>query len=135
MPSSTLQRLAIFYSALFIGVVALNYVPQIHDADGNMFGLFHLDLIDDALHIGSALWALLAGLSSYTASRFYFRWFGLAYLLDGVLGILAGKGYLDLGIFMAGPGIVGLSTRIAANIPHIVLGGVAVVAGFLAKKN
>lgn len=126
-----IQRLALGYSFIFMAVVALNYVPSIHDAQGLMFGLFKLDFIDDVLHTGSAAWALIAGLCSAGAARFYFRWFGLAYLADGILGLAAGKGYLDLAIFKDGPAVADFMTRIALNVPHIVLGGTAALIGFV----
>lgn len=56
------------------------------------------------------------------------------YLLDGIVGILAGEGYLDLSIFLVGAGIPDLATRIAANIPHVVIGGVALVVGLIASR-
>ena len=124
---TNIQKFALAYTALFLSVVALNYVPSIHDAQGLMFGLFKLDPIDDYLHLGSAIWAFVAGLASAGAALFYFRWSGLAYFLDGVLGVIAGKAYLDLAIFGNGPAIADFMTRIEANIPHIVIGGVAML--------
>lgn len=125
-----IQRLALGYSFIFMAVVALNYVPSIHDSQGLMFGLFKLDFIDDVLHTASAAWALVAGLCSAGAARFYFRWFGLAYLADGALGIIAGKGYLDLAIFNDGQAVMDFVTRVELNIPHIILGGTAALIGF-----
>src|SRR5690606_22783051 len=36
------------YAALFVAVVAVGYVPGFEDDEGNLFGLFKLDLYDDA---------------------------------------------------------------------------------------
>ncbi|QCB43661.1 hypothetical protein E5673_16670 [Sphingomonas sp. PAMC26645] len=47
----------------FMAVVAIGYVPAFHDADGNLFGLFKLDLYDDSLHAFSGLWAGVAALN------------------------------------------------------------------------
>lgn len=129
MQKTLIQKIALIYFVLFFLIVALNYVPAIHDEQGQMFGLFHLDLIDDLLHFGSAVWALIAGWYSIKAATFYFKWFGAAYLLDGILGILVGKGYLDLAIFMPGPAVTDLGTKIALNVPHILIGGSAVIIG------
>ena len=60
----------------------------------------------------------------------FLKTFGTLYFLDGVVGIVMGKGFLDFAIFLSEPGLVGLGLRIAANIPHIVIGGAAMVIGF-----
>ncbi len=131
---SRLQKIAIFYSLLFFGVVGLNWMPGIHDEQGRMFGLFKLDPIDDALHLGSALWASLAGWHSARAAVFYFKWFGLAYFLDGLVGLVVGKGYLDLGVLSSEPAIADFGTRVAVNVPHLALGGSAMIIGFVLSR-
>ena len=45
------------YFAGFMAVVAVGYVPQLHDPQGNLFGLFKPDLYDDSLHFFSGVWA------------------------------------------------------------------------------
>ena len=42
----------IYFGALVL-VVIVGYIPAFEDADGNLFGLFKLDLYDDALHLAS----------------------------------------------------------------------------------
>lgn len=130
MEKTVVQKLAFGYAVIFFLVVALNAIPQIHDDAGLMFGLFKLDLIDDILHLASALWALIAGWRSAKAATVYFTWFGAAYFLDGLVGIIFGRGFLDLAIFLDGPLAIDLLTKIALNIPHIVLGGSAVLIGW-----
>ncbi len=61
------------YAALFVAVVAVGYVPGFEDDEGNLFGLFKLDLYDDALHLASGLWAGIAAALSDRAARGYFR--------------------------------------------------------------
>ena len=98
-----MNRVRVFGAAYCIGfmlVVAIGYVPQFHDADGNLFGLFKLDLYDDSLHFFSGLWAGIAAWWSYGATRRYFRLFGPLYFADGVMGLFLGSGYLDGGIFL-----------------------------------
>ncbi|MDP1694020.1 MAG: hypothetical protein Q8L34_00595 [Candidatus Woesearchaeota archaeon] len=131
---TAIQKIAWFYAALFLLVVILGYIPGVEDENGLMFGLFEIDPIDDGLHLASALWAALAAWHSIGYTVFYFRTFGILYCLDGIVGIIAGKGFLDFAIFMQGPGIVDMSTRIAANIPHIVIGGLAIIIGFVLKN-
>ena len=132
----TVRAFAWAYALLFVGVTALGNIPAFLDDQGNLFGLFKLQWWDDALHLGSGLWAAIAAWMSYNASRTYFRIFGPLYFLDGVLGLLTGSGYLDLGIILHGPMAMPLQTRIAMNVPHIMIGGVAVLVGYaLAKRS
>ena len=122
------------YALLFVGVTALGYIPAFLDEQGNLFGLFKLQWWDDALHLGSGIWAAIAAYTSYGATRTYFRIFGPLYFLDGLLGLLTGMGYLDLGIILHGPTDLPLQTRIAMNVPHIGIGGIAILAGYLLAK-
>lgn len=119
------------YAALFVGVTAAGYVPAFLDAEGALFGLFSLQLHDDALHLGSALWAAVAAWRSTGAARMYFRIFGPVYFLDGVLGLVTGSGYLDAGILLRGPIDLPLMTRVFANLPHLTIGGAAVIIGYV----
>jgi hypothetical protein len=133
---TTIQRLALLYAALFAFVVGIGYVPGLKDGQGYLFGLFSLQWWDDLLHGFSGLWALAAAFISARASRLYFRLFGSVYLFDGVLGLITGQGCLDAGIFLNGPdAIIGISdidapARFFANLPHLLIGGFAVWAGF-----
>ena len=43
-------------------------------------------------------------------------------------------GYLDLGIILHGPANLPLETRIAANLPHIAIGGIAIIVGYVIAK-
>lgn len=109
-----------------LGAASLNYIPGLTDAEGRAFGIFALDVYDDALHVASAAWAGIAAALSARASRIFLRWFGLLYLSDGVLGLLTGSGYLDMGIMVHG--MVGLpwTFKVLANLPHIGAGGFGV---------
>ena len=126
---SILQKIALGYFAVLLGAAALNYVPWITDDQGRAFGVFALDIFDDALHLASAIWALVAGLMSRTAARVFLLLFGALYLGDGVLGLVTGSGYLDLGIVLNGVLELPFGFKIMANAPHILLGGVALWAG------
>lgn len=126
-----IQALAWVYAVLFLSVVLIGYVPPLVDEQGYLFGLFHLELKDHVLHLASAIWAAVAAWISVRASVFYFRVFGTLYALDGVLGLLFGQGYLDGGIVFNGITPLPLSTKIATNLPHLVLGGTAMLIGFV----
>ena len=122
------------YFALFVLVVAIGYVPAFEDADGNLFGLFKLDLYDDSLHFASGLWAGIAAWLSRRAAANYFRLFGPLYFLDGVFGLFTGSGYLDGGIFLYGPLDLPLQTRFFANLPHLLIGGLAIWVGYVLAR-
>ena len=123
------RKLAFVYFVVLTLVAALNYIPGVRQPDGTVFGIFALDIYDDALHLGSALWALAAALISARAARTYLLLFGAVYLGDGMLGLITGSGYLDLGIFTYGIQTLPLMFKVMANTPHITLGGVALLAG------
>ncbi len=117
------------YAFVLALVAALNYLPGLPRTDGAVFGIFALDAYDDALHLASALWALAAALVSARAARTFLLLFGAAYLSDGLLGVWTGVGWLDLAIFTLGPQDWGLGFNLLASAPHILLGGVALLAG------
>jgi hypothetical protein len=120
---------ALVYFLLLLGAAALNYIPGLTDDQGRAFGIFALDIYDDSLHLASALWALAAGLLSTRAARLFLIIFGALYLADGALGLATGSGYLDLGIFTWGVQDLDFSFKILANLPHIALGGTALLIG------
>lgn len=125
-----IRKFAFAYAFILLGAAALNYVPGITDAQGRAFGIFALDLFDDTLHLVSAAWALAAALGGARASKIFLVIFGALYLGDGVFGFLTGYGYLDFGIFTnPSEGLSFTLFRVLANLPHIALGGVALVAG------
>jgi hypothetical protein len=127
-----LQRKVAFAYAVILALVAsLNYlpIPGIIDAEGRTFGIFALDIYDDALHLASALWALAAAVISVRASRMFLILFGALYFLDGLLGRFAGSGFLDLGIFTWGWLDMPVTLKILSSLPHLILGGVALAVG------
>ena len=125
---TTLQKISLMYFGILMVAAAANYVPGLTDEHGNAFGIFALDLFDDALHVASALWALSAALLSSRASRIFLTLFGALYLADGLLGLATGSGFLDFGIFVNGFLDLPLGFRILANLPHLAIGGFAVFA-------
>lgn len=127
---SILQKICFGYFVALMGAASLNYIPGLTDENGLAFGIFALDIFDDALHVASAIWALVAGIMSKKAARFFLIVFGALYLGDGVFGFFTGYGYLDLGIFTnESAGLSFTIFRVLANAPHLLLGGVALWAG------
>jgi hypothetical protein len=129
-----LRQLAIVYALMFFFIASLAHLPGLVDADGYTFGLFRLELHDDLLHLFSGLWAAFAAWRSVRQSVLYFRLFGLIYFFDGVLGLIFGQGYLDAGIFRFGPTAIDLVTKLAANAPHLAIGGIALLIGFVLSR-
>lgn len=125
------RRTALAYAVILALVASLNYlpIPGLVDAEGRTFGIFALDIYDDALHLASALWALAAALISARASRMFLILFGALYFLDGLLGCFAGSGFLDLGIFTWGWLDIPVTLKILSSLPHLILGGIALAVG------
>ena len=123
----------LFFLAL-LGAASLNYIPGVTDEDGVAFGVFALDIFDDALHLASALWALVAALTSARASRMFLLIFGALYLADGAMGLAVGSGYLDFGIFNNGVLDLPFGFKVMANLPHIGLGGIALGVGLMKER-
>ena len=121
-----LRQIALVYMLILLAAASLNYIPGLTDAEGRAFGVFALDIYDDGLHVASALWAGIAAAMSSRAARLFLLYFGLLYLSDGLLGLAAGSGYLDLGIVNHGVLDFPLSFKILANLPHIGGGGFAI---------
>ena len=122
----TLRWIALVYMVILLAAASLNYIPGLTDSQGRAFGVFALDIYDDALHVASALWAGIAAALSNRAARTFLRYFGLLYLTDGLLGLATGSGYLDLGIMTHGMLDLPLTFRILANLPHIGGGAFAI---------
>ena len=128
------RRIVAFgYAAALAGVTAIGYVPGLSDADGRLFGVFRLTWYNDLLHLSSAAWAAAAGFWGVGASVLFLRVFGAIYLLDGLMGLTIGSGFLDLGILVWGVQRLPLSFKLMANGPHIGLGLVALLAGFVLR--
>ena len=83
------------------------------------------------LHLVSAAWAAVSAYWSRDASVNFLKLFGTLYFLDGLLGLVTGSGYLDLGILLYGVQSLPLGFKILANLPHLALGGFAMFAGFV----
>lgn len=122
------RRVAAAYAVILLGAAGLNYVPGITDEEERAFGVFALDIFDDLLHLASALWAGVSAAWSARASRSFLGIFGALYLADGLMGLAFGSGYLDLGIINNGVLDLPLTFRALANLPHILLGGLALAS-------
>lgn len=134
MQINLIRKLALVYAVMFFIIAILGYIPGLSNTEGELFGLFTLDLYDNSLHFASGLWAAIAGWLSTRAAIFYFKIFGILYGLDGVVGLIFGQAYLDGGLFLYGITDPGFLIKVAANIPHILIGGIAVYIGFVLSR-
>jgi hypothetical protein len=97
-----LRVLARVFGAVFLLVGVLGFVPGInhmhHDpaseglivggpGHGNLLGLFHVNVLHNAVHILFGIWGLVAG-GSWSASRLYFRGVGVIYAVLAILGVI-----------------------------------------------
>ncbi|MBX9457235.1 MAG: hypothetical protein KL863_15065 [Rhizobium sp.] len=130
-----LRLTATIYCLVLLLAASLNYLPYVPVEDGKTFGIFALDIYDDALHFASAAWAGIAAWLGARASRSFLVVFGFLYFADGLLGLATGSGYLDLGIVNFGVQVLPLGFKVLANLPHLTLGGVALVAGILMRRD
>ena len=103
---STLQKCALGFAVLFLGVYSLDYVPGIMDQNGLMFGLFHMSKLIDLGHLALGALALVSGLISAKISRLYFWALGVWYTIDVVTYFF---GHLHT---------VPLVSNILVNLPH-----------------
>jgi hypothetical protein len=129
-----IRRIAAGFAVALAIVTLLNYIPGLTDAKGRAFGIFALDIYDDALHFASALWAAIAAYTSRSAAVLFLKVFGTLYFLDGLLGLAVGVGYLDLGIILQGVQSYPFGFKILANGPHLLLGGIGIASGFFLAK-
>jgi hypothetical protein len=120
---------ALLLGAALLFAAATDYIPPFIDSEGRVFGLFHLDIYKDALHVASGLWALAAAFSRRSAI-FFLRVFGTLYFLDGMMGVITGSGYLDLSIFVDGIRDVSPMIKFLSSVPHLGLGAFGIAVGF-----
>src|ERR1700710_696805 len=100
------------YAALLGFVILTGYIPAFIDANDMIFGLFRRTWYADGLHLVSALWAAVAALTSRRASELFFQLFRAFYFADAVLALP-------------------LMTRVFTIAPHLSLGGVAILIGYV----
>jgi hypothetical protein len=116
------RRLAWAYFVVFLTVVAITHAPGLTDAEGRNLGLFKIDPVDDVIHALSGLLAAFAAWHGTLVSLWYLRLFGLLYLWDGVVGFL-------IALPSTSPVV-----NLAANLPHLLIGGAGLAIGLLAPR-
>ncbi|MES2966319.1 MAG: DUF4383 domain-containing protein [Patescibacteria group bacterium] len=131
---SIIRILGLGYAAMFFFVAFMGYIPAFLDDQGNLFGLFTLDMYDNTLHATSGVWALIAALISNKQIILYFKIFGSVYFLDSIIGLYAGNSFLDFGIFIYGMADNSFLLNFFLNVPHVFIGGIAMFFGFYLSR-
>ena len=139
MPTKTsvLQKIAWFYAANFLAIVAISHWPGLTDSQGRLMGLFVIDPIDDIFHLVSGVLAVVVALKSRAWSLTYFKLAGIPYAIDAVTGLFLGVEFLNGDIFRGGDLHRPAWTLhlLLNNTPHIVIpASMAWVAFWLAKR-
>jgi hypothetical protein len=106
---SAIQKCAWGFAALFLGVYLLDYVPGIMDANGLMFGLFHMTPIVDFGHLAAGALGVVGAVTGVRGARIYFYVLGTWYLIDVVV------------YFVSHLNQISLKTNILVNGPHILI--------------
>jgi hypothetical protein len=79
-----IQKVALGFAGLFLGVYLMDFVPGVMDENGKMFGLFGMTPLVDAGHLALGAAAVICALISKKAARFYFWMLGVVYWIDVV---------------------------------------------------
>jgi hypothetical protein len=87
--------------------------------------------IDDIVHLLSGLAGVVVAAWAVRLVPLYLRLIGILYGLDALVGLVVSRGFLDGSLFTQGPGRLDFGlTNVLINLPHIVLAGIALAAGF-----
>lgn len=80
-----LKTLALVFGIIMVAIGALGFVPEA-TPDNLLFGIFHVDLLHNLIHLLTGVFAIICGLISHNASRIYFQVFSIVYAVVTVLG-------------------------------------------------
>jgi hypothetical protein len=111
------QSAAKWFGWVILLVGILGFIPGVVTPEGYLLGIFEVNAIHNIVHILTGLLALFSA-SSLSASKSFFKIFGIVYLLVTILGLVSGS---VLGLFPANG---------ADNVLHIVITLYALYYGF-----
>lgn len=110
MYMSPIQKIALLFAFLALGVVVAGYVPFITTSDGLMLWSFQIDRIDDVTHGLTWICLLLAWLMSKRRSTIFLMIFWSYYACDAVFHLV--DWFIGMEHIMA---------DIMLNLPHVVI--------------
>ena len=116
-----IKKLATVFGVVFVAVGVLGFVPGI-TANGNLLGIFEVDLAHNLVHIVTGIIAL-AAMTSDKYAKLFFQVFGVVYALVTVVGFVQGSTILGL-----------FGINLADNILHLVIALAALYLGFGVKS-
>ena len=114
-----MKKWATIFGIAFLGAGIAGFVPAL-TPEGRLFGLFAVDTMHNIVHIASGLAALAVAAMSEHACRNYFRIFGVVYALVTVMGFLASRDGM----------VMGMAMNMADNVLHLVLSAALLWLGF-----
>jgi hypothetical protein len=115
------QNITWVFAGVFIVIGLLGFVPGI-TTDGMLLGIFHVDMMHNAVHLLSGIVAALAALGGGVFITWYFRVFGVVYALVTIMG------------FVMGGMVLGMMMNLADNLLHLVIAAAALWVGFGMKE-
>src|SRR3954462_9233961 len=118
------KTMAVLFGVILLVVGILGFVPGI-TKDEMLLGIFHVNAAHNVVHLLSGAVALFCGMTSFGASRMYFRIFGLVYAAVAVLGFMAGGDTLLLGL---------ISNNMAVTWLHVAIAAVSLILGFMPAR-
>lgn len=107
-----LKMMAILLGLVFLAVGVLGFLPE-YAPSGKLFNLFSATPQHNSMHLVVGFIAILCGLSSSTAAKVFFIFFGLAYAALAAHSFYHGEGIL-FGAFNVTKADTWLYTGIAA---------------------
>lgn len=114
-----LQSAAILFGIVFLAVGILGFVPGV-TTNEMLLGIFHVNAAHNVVHIASGIIFLLCGMASASASRTFFKIFGLVYALVAIMGFVVGNGLI----------LTLISNNTATTWLHVVLAIAMLYLGF-----
>jgi hypothetical protein len=123
----TAKTAALVIGIIFIAVGILGFIenPVIYNSES---AIFHADTVHSSVHIVSGVLFLLFALAASSSAKGFLIFFGIVYLLIGVLG-LASFGTTGMGKVLGFLHVNGND-----NILHVGLGVVILLAGLVSKR-
>lgn len=130
------RNIALILAVGFAGAGLAGFVPAlvsppadaeplvVNSFQGDLFGLFPINLLHNLVHLAFALWGFFAYFSSVAASRSYLRSTAVIYIVFAVAGLIPGLNTMF--------GLVPLHSHDIWL--HLVLGGLAAYGGYFVRE-
>jgi len=114
------KTLATWFGVIFLLLGVLGFIPGVTTDDG-LFGIFHVDMIHNIIHLLTGVLALWMGMSGESGAKGYFKLFGVIYAIVAILGFFQGDSEKVIGLFV---------NNAADTWLHVVVALVFLWAGF-----